>query len=101
MAAWLTLRESSIRMIKCAIVLAVLFSVSACATAQLHSDAQLNSAGSACGLRLGELIQDESEKRLLLVVRDDSSSEQRSCVTRWARANHLKTVFVHMDFPQS
>ncbi len=67
----------------------------------MHNETQLNSAGSACGLRLGELIQDESEKRLLLVVRGDPSPEQRGCVASWARRNHLKTVFIHMDFPQS
>ena len=75
--------------------------LSACATPQMHSEAQLNSAGSACGLRLGELIQDESEKRLLLLIRNEPSAEQRVCVTKWARRNGLKPVFVQMDLPQS
>ena len=75
--------------------------LSACVTPQMHSDAQLNSAGSACGLRLGELIQDESEKRLLLMIRNEPSAEQRVCVTKWARRNGLKAVFVQLDLPQS
>ena len=66
----------------------------------LHTDAQLNDVGTRCGLALGELIQDESEKRLLLVLRSEPSPEQRSCVAQWARKNNLKTVFVRMDFPE-
>ena len=81
-----------------ALALALTLALSACATPQLHSEAQLNSAGSACGLRLGELIQDESEKRLLLLIRSAPTAEQRLCVAKWARANHLKAVFVAMDF---
>ena len=82
-------------------VLAFTLALTACVTPQMHSEAQLNSAGSACGLRLGELIQDESEKRLLLLLRNDPSAEQRICVTKWARRNGLKAVFVQMDLPQS
>jgi hypothetical protein len=72
--------------------------LSGCATAQMHSDSQLNRAGEACGLALGELIQDEAEKKLLLIIRQAPTPEQRQCVTKWARANHLKAVFVAMDF---
>ena len=86
---------------KRSIFLAVTFALSACVTPQMHSEAQLNSAGSACGLRLGELIQDESEKRLLLLIRNEPSAEQRVCVTKWARRNGLKAVFVQLDMPQS
>ena len=73
--------------------------LSGCATAQLHTDAQLNQVGQRCGLALGELIQDEAEKKLLLMIRQSPSPQQRACVAQWARANHLKTVFVAMDFP--
>ena len=76
------------------------FALSACATAPvLHTDAQLNDVGTRCGLALGELMQDESEKKLLLVVRQAPTDAQRLCVARWARANHLKAVFVQMSFP--
>ena len=81
-----------------ALVLALTLALSACVTPQMHSEAQLNSAGSACGLRLGELIQDESEKRLLLLIRNEPSAEQRVCVTKWARRNGLKPVFLKMSF---
>jgi hypothetical protein len=76
--------------------------LSACATpARMHDDAQLNTAATACGLALGELIQDESEKKLLIALRNDVSSQQRVCVTQWARRNGLRPVFVNMTFPES
>ena len=72
----------------------------ACATAPvLHTEAQLNDVGMRCGFALGELMQDESEKKLLLIVRNAPSDAQRVCVARWARQNHLKAVFVQMQFP--
>ena len=75
--------------------------LSACVTpAQMHSEAQLNDVALGCGLALGELIQDESEKKLLLMVRQDPSVEQRVCVAKWARRNGLKAVFVNMTFPE-
>jgi hypothetical protein len=83
------------------LILAAL-ALSACATAPvLHTDAQLNDVGARCGFALGELIQDDSEKKLLLVLRSEPSPGQRTCVVQWARKNNLKTVFVHMDFPNS
>jgi hypothetical protein len=69
-----------------------------CATAQMHTQTQLNDAALGCGLALGELIQDEAEKKLLITIRDQPSVEQRACVTRWAKRRHLKAVFVNMDF---
>jgi hypothetical protein len=81
--------------------LASVLALSACATpARMHEQSELNSIGQRCGLALGELIQDESEKRLLLLIRDNPSPPQRVCVTKWARRNGLKPVFVHMDFPE-
>ena len=75
--------------------------VASCATpARMHDDAQLNQVALGCGLALGELMQDESEKRLLLTIHQDSTPEQRACVARWARRNGLKTVFVNMSFPE-
>jgi hypothetical protein len=66
----------------------------------MHDEAQLNSIALGCGLALGELIQDESEKKLLLMIRQDPSAEQRLCVAKWARRNGLKAVFVNMQFPE-
>ena len=75
--------------------------LSACATpARMHDEATLNQVATGCGLALGELIQDESEKRLLLMIRQDSTPQQRVCVARWARKNGLRAVFVHMSFPE-
>jgi hypothetical protein len=75
--------------------------LSACATpARMHSEEQLNTVALGCGLALGELIQDDSEKRLLLMIRQDPSAEQRVCVARWAKRNGLKAVFVNMQFPE-
>jgi hypothetical protein len=83
------------------LLLIATLALSACATpAQMHSEAQLNDVALGCGLALGELIQDESEKRLLLAIRQDPSAGQRVCVAKWARRNGLKAVFVHMQFPE-
>ena len=72
-----------------------------CATpARMHDEAQLNGVALGCGLALGELIQDESEKKLLLTMRQDPTPDQRSCVAHWARRNGLKAVFVAMKFPE-
>ena len=68
--------------------------LSACATARMHTQDELNSAGLACGLTYGELIQDEEEKKLLILFRAAPSPEHRRCVYKWARKNHLKLVVV-------
>ena len=65
----------------------------------MHTEAQLNDVALGCGLALGELIQDESEKKLLLTMHSDPSPSQRVCVARWAKRNGLKAVFVNMQFP--
>ena len=78
-----------------------LLALSACATpAQMHTDAQLNEVATGCGLALGELIQDEEQKKLLITIHQDPSPMQRTCVARWARRNGLKAVFVNMQFPE-
>jgi hypothetical protein len=83
-----------------AAILVFVLSLSACATpARMHDEAQLNRIALGCGLAMGELIQDESEKRLLLTMRSDPSPAQRVCVARWARHNGLKAVFVNIQFP--
>ena len=76
--------------------------LSACATARLHSVQEVNNVGLGCGVGAGELFQDESEKRLLFLMRPDATLEERACVARWARKNHLKLVYVQaIDFPES
>ena len=73
--------------------------LSGCVTPKMHTEAQLNDVARGCGLALGELIQDESEIKLLLAIRQTPTVEQRACVARWARRNGLKPVFVNMQFP--
>ena len=68
----------------------------------MHTKAELNSVEQSCGLAVGELIQDESEKKLLLMIRSEPTLQQRACVARWARRNGLKAVFVNaVNFPAS
>jgi hypothetical protein len=67
----------------------------------MHSVEELNAIGRTCGLALGELFQDASEKRLLFLFRPDTTSQERLCVTRWAHRNGLKPVFVDaINFPE-
>jgi hypothetical protein len=76
-----------------------ILALSACVKPEMHTEAQLNDVARACGLALGELIQDEMEKKVLIALRNDVTIEQRACVARWARKNGLKPVFVNMQFP--
>lgn len=73
----------------------------ACATpAVMHSEAELNDVGRQCGLALGELFQDESEKRLLFLMKPGVTAQQRLCVARWARRNNLHLAVVEaINFP--
>ena len=67
----------------------------------MHSQTELNTAGQACGLTYGELIQDDEEKRLLIMFRAAPSPEHRQCVYQWARRNHLKLVVIDsIKFPE-
>jgi hypothetical protein len=68
--------------------------LSACATARMHTEAELNRIATGCGLALGQLAQDEEEKRLLFVMEAKPSMAKQKCVRQWARRNHLKTVVI-------
>jgi hypothetical protein len=80
--------------IRIAALAAAALVLTGCATARMHSVAELNSIGRDCGLALGELFQDEEEKRLLFLFRVQPSAEERSCVASWARKNRLHVVFI-------
>ena len=68
----------------------------------MHSEAELNGVGQACGLAAGELFQDESEKRLLFLFRIEPTAQERACVVRWAKKNKLRTVFIEAaNMPES
>jgi hypothetical protein len=72
-----------------------MLTLSACVTpARLHTEAELNDVGRVCGLAMGELFQDESEKKLLFLFKVQPTAAERSCVHAWARKNGLRTVFI-------
>lgn len=80
----------------------IALSLSGCVTARMHTQVELNDVGQTCGLALGELFQDESEKRLVFLFRPDSTPQERACVARWAKKNGLKAVFVNaVNLPAS
>jgi hypothetical protein len=68
--------------------------LSGCATARMHTESELNSIASECGLALGQLAQDEEEKRLLFIMEARPSVAKQKCVRQWARRNHLKPVII-------
>ena len=76
-------------------LIAATLALSGCVTPRMHTQAELNDVGQNCGLALGELFQDESEKRLLFMMRHGATAEERACVLRWARERHLRLVFVN------
>jgi hypothetical protein len=71
--------------------------LSGCVTARMHSEDEINVVTRQCGLALGELFQDESEKRLLFMIRHGATAEERACVLRWARERHLRLVYVNAE----
>jgi len=76
-------------------------SLSACATARMHSQDELNNASLACGLTYGELIQDAEVKKLLILFREAPPPDKRACVYRWARTQHMRLVVIDsIKFPE-
>ena len=70
-------------------------SLTACATAQMHTEAQLNKVALGCGLSYGEVVQETEEKRLLFLYRVAPKPSQRHCVYQWAHKNHLTLVVIN------
>ena len=84
-----------------ALFLPAVLALSACATARMHSQEELNVASLGCGLSYGELIQDEEEKKLLIMFRAAPTAQHRACVQHWAKERHLKLVVIdHIQFPE-
>jgi hypothetical protein len=79
------------------LIIVAMLPLSACATARMHTQAEINGVTQSCGLALGELFQDESEKSLLFMIRHGATAEERACVLRWARERHLRLVFVNAE----
>jgi hypothetical protein len=80
------------------LILFACLALGACATPRLYSEAELGTLAESCGYSLGEVVQDESEKRLLLVLTAavTSQTEQR-CIYRWARPRHLHVVYAQVE----
>ena len=70
-------------------------SLTACATAQMHTEAQLNDVALGCGLSYGEVVQEAEEKRLLFLYKVAPPPQQRRCLYQWARRNHLTLVIIN------
>ena len=67
----------------------------------MHSQEELNVASLGCGLTYGELIQDEEEKKLLIMFRAAPTPAHRDCVQKWAKKRHLKLVIIDsIQFPE-
>ena len=77
-----------------AALLLPLLALTGCATARLHTEAELADVTRHCNLAHGELFQDESEKRLLFLFRVQPTPAERACVYQFARRNHLRPVFI-------
>ena len=54
--------------------------LTACATAQMHTEAQLDDVAQSCGLSYGEVVQESEEKRLPFLYRIAPNAAQRHCV---------------------
>src|SRR5438067_9201437 len=77
------------------LVTSMMLALTACATAQMHTEAQLNEIAMSCGLSYGEVVQETEEKRLLFLYRVAPAAAQRRCVYQWAHRNHLTLVIIN------
>jgi hypothetical protein len=83
-------------------MLSSVLTLTACATAQMHTEAQLNEIATGCGLSYGEVVQEAEEKRLLFLYRIKPAAAQRHCVYLWAKRNHLTLVIINaVNDPQT
>jgi hypothetical protein len=88
--------------VKAFAALLLVLALTGCATAQMHTEAQLDEIAKGCGLSYGEVVQDKQEKRLLFLFRVAPKPEQRRCIYQWAHKNHLHLVVIEaMNEPQS
>ena len=69
---------------------------SACATAQMHSEEQLNAVAQNCGLSVGEVMQDASEKRLLFLMRSEPSARSAGLPLSLGERGHMHLVIVNI-----
>jgi hypothetical protein len=76
--------------------------LTACVTTpRLYTQQELGSLAQSCGYALGEIIQDEEEKRLLLVLTAVQTTQaEQQCIRRWARPRHLHVVYAQVKVPE-
>ena len=83
-------------------LLLAMTSLAGCATAQMHTEEQLNEVAIRCGLSIGDVVQESEEKRLLFLYRVAPKPSQRHCVYQWAHKNHLTLVVINaINDPQA
>ncbi|MBV9527177.1 hypothetical protein [Sphingomonas sp.] len=75
---------------------ALIFSLAGCAAAQMHTDEQLATVATGCGLSGGDVMQDATETRLLFIMNTGVTGPQRACVYGWAHRNHMHLVVIHL-----
>ena len=68
--------------------------LSGCATARIHSEAELDRVSQGCGMDLGEVVQEEELKQMLFVYRVAPTPRQRVCAFQWARRNHMRLTVI-------
>ena len=73
---------------------AALLALSACATPRMHSKQELSTVELRCGLAVGELMQDEELKKVVVLFRIAPTPAERACVHKWARKNHLHLAVI-------
>jgi len=84
-----------------AAALALPLALSACATARLHTDAELSAVGRTCGAAEGELSQDAQEPRILFLYAVAPPRAEIHCLAEWARRHHLHLAYVEAVNQQS
>lgn len=75
-------------------IIGLVVTLSACATAHMHTEAELGDVTRVCGLNAGELVQDSEDPRILFLIHPNASPRQRICAVRWAKRNHLHLAYV-------
>ncbi len=74
---------------KAARLLAMSLSLAGCVTVREYSELELSDVARTCGLAEGEVVQEASYPKILFLYATGPSTEQKSCVQRWARKRNL------------
>jgi hypothetical protein len=83
------------------LALGMALALSACATARLHTDAELSAVGRTCGAAEGEVSQDAEEPRILFLYTVAPPRAEIHCLALWARRHHLHLAYVEAVNQQS